>query len=424
MGMGYGLASPGIFRSAPGLNRGLLGGQANEDPLAALIGNALGTYTSQTEKAKADALAAQREQDQANWRDLQTGIALHGAGLTTQAPPDTPGPGTPTTQPAMTGAAFQGPMAIRKPDVTMATPSVPAQPVERIGGTSLYEAGRSAAEQRLQEQDAHARRLHQLVGHALAQSMLGHDVDDPTAEGFGAAPAVFAGLDKSPPPRNIDPLSPLGIQRSGERAVVEANAKPPDDAAQRAGASASDMAEGARAMREILTRNPSAASGAYNKLLILAKHPIVGSVGLDVGRSVGLIGQSTDDERNFMTAAEQYMNGKLGLTSGSRITENQYRLHLAPIIPSASETPGSIQTKANLIDQSVRTRLTQTQRAFRDQYRALQGPTQAYLNTLGYDPTSGQFHAPAAPAAAPPPVAPSAAPARVPNYRKFEHRRP
>ena len=200
------------------------------------------------------------------------------------------------------------------------------------------------------------------------------------------------------------------VVQSGQSVGAKAP-KPPTAVDTKAAASASDMIPGARMMSDIIRRNPTAASGAYNKLLILASHPVAGSLGLDAARHLGIIAEPSDDERNFMTAAEQYMNGKLGLTAGSRITENQYRLHLAPIVPSASETPGSLAAKANLINQSVRSRVTQTKGAFQDQYGVLDPTDQQYLGGLGYDPRTGTFRTAKAPATAVTPPASATAPA-------------
>jgi hypothetical protein len=267
-------------------------------------------------------------------------------------------------------------------------------------------------------------------GHGIAKVMgIETDqspIDDPTAAILGQHPEVAMNYKKlqEPPDRNIDPNSPAGIAAAIAKARGEAEFKPPSDVQAKGAASAGDMVGGARLMRDILTRNPSAAAGAYNKLLLMAKYPVAGSLGLDAARRLGIISEPTDDERNFMTGAEQYMNGKLGLTSGSRITENQYRLHLAPVIPSASETPGSLAAKANLINQSVRARVMQTQKAFRDQYGVLEPESQAYLQSMGYDPVKGGFGAtPSAPVAPPSAVIPPLQAGRgVPNFRKFERR--
>lgn len=99
---GYGMVQQGIFRAPYALQRGFYGGGGNQDPLAALIGNALGTYQASTEKDKADALQAKQEQDVANWRNFTGKLAAYKEGLTTEAPtPDN----TPTgfTPPAAGG---------------------------------------------------------------------------------------------------------------------------------------------------------------------------------------------------------------------------------------------------------------------------------------------------------------------------------
>jgi len=199
VGAGYGIASPGIFRMPYPLQRGFTGGEV--DPVAALIGNALGSFQGvragrQAEADRQDALQrqAQQEKDQANWRDLQTGIGLTNAGLTNVAP----APTAPTTPTGFTpsGPAMTGPAALRAPEVSTVSQMQTPAPLVSVGGQSLWRAGPSAAEQKITEADTHAQLLHRKVGHALATQMFGHDVDDDTAEAIGTTPQSFTGLQK------------------------------------------------------------------------------------------------------------------------------------------------------------------------------------------------------------------------------------
>src|SRR5882672_10849972 len=109
---------------------------SNEDPLAALIGKGLQAFGAVKTARQQEADRQQRlqredaqEQDTRNWRDLQSGVALANAGLTTERPQTTIPAG------ALPGAAGQMPMTL----------PTPAQPIERVGGISLYRGGPSAA---------------------------------------------------------------------------------------------------------------------------------------------------------------------------------------------------------------------------------------------------------------------------------------
>src|SRR5882672_5166223 len=172
---------------------------SNEDPLAALIGKGLQAFGAVKTARQQEADRQQRlqredaqEQDTRNWRDLQSGVALANAGLTTEAP-----------KPTITDTPAS--------DVGLVPPTVtPAQPIERVGGMSLYRGGPSAAETKATEIDDRQRVIHQRVGHALAQQMFGHDVDDVTAEGIGTNPAAFSSFQKTQEPRFTPVHGPSG----------------------------------------------------------------------------------------------------------------------------------------------------------------------------------------------------------------------
>jgi hypothetical protein len=209
--------------TAPYLPRGWDTGP-NEDPLAALIGKGLQAFGAVKTARQQEADRQQRlqredaqERDTRDWRDLQSGIALSNAGLTTQAPPTAP---VVTPQAGSRVAGLDAGLG-QTPDIT---PGPPPNPVERLGGISLYRAGPSAAEQKATVTDDRQRVIHRRVGHALAQQMFGHDVDEDTAEGIGTNPAAFSSFQKASD-RNIDPLSPLGIERSAQRAHDESAAR-------------------------------------------------------------------------------------------------------------------------------------------------------------------------------------------------------
>lgn len=127
MGASYGMVAPGIFRMPYQLSR-FAGQGGNQDPLAALIGNALGSYQGGREKDIADALAAKKEQDEADYRQYQVGAVAAEKGLTA-TPPATSYTPTGFTPPA-------GPMGIQSPEVMRANP--PPAPV--VPGVGKYPA--------------------------------------------------------------------------------------------------------------------------------------------------------------------------------------------------------------------------------------------------------------------------------------------
>jgi hypothetical protein len=185
------MVSPGIFRMPYQLSR-FAGQGGNQDPLAALIGNALGTFQGGREKDIADALAAKKEQDEADWRQYQVGAGAAEKGLTVTPPP------TSYTPTGFTPSA--GPMGIQSPELQ--TASVPAPVVPSVG---KYPA------------------LYRDVGAKMLKKY------QPVAEGAGAfdptagttTPTGFMPPAKPQQPQHIDPLSPLGIQRTVERGQQE-----------------------------------------------------------------------------------------------------------------------------------------------------------------------------------------------------------
>lgn len=195
--MGYGLAQPGIFRTPYPLSRtfGQQGG--NTDPLAALIGGALGSYQNVKEKQQEDTERQQAldrqdkaERDAADFRRFQEAMTAYNAGLTTTAP----GGPTPEMQPQ--GATTQPHMGAGDRISSPMAPPVAPSPVMSVNGQSFYRAGPSVAERKTQETEEHQRQVAVRVGHALASQYLGHDVDDVTAEGFGRAPGALASLQR------------------------------------------------------------------------------------------------------------------------------------------------------------------------------------------------------------------------------------
>lgn len=190
-------AIPRFWSAPPGLYSG-----QDEDPIAALIGKGLQAFGAvrsarQQEQDRQQRLQREdtQERDTANWRNLQTGIQLAGAGLTTKEPPA--GPST-----------FEGPTFSSRPgldseigETPKLAPGAPAQPIVSVGGQNLYRAAPSAAEQKATVTDERARVIHRRVGHALAQQMgwetPGKPVDDDTAEGIGTNPAPFASFQRT-----------------------------------------------------------------------------------------------------------------------------------------------------------------------------------------------------------------------------------
>jgi hypothetical protein len=123
----YGLVSRGIFQSPPGFQR--YSPSANEDPWAALIGNALGAFTGVTEKQKADKLAALKESDETNDRNTRLRIEAYAHGLR----PDQPQ--SPDLTPQI-GAQLGGADRDTSQELPGPSPIAPRQaPVATIGGT-------------------------------------------------------------------------------------------------------------------------------------------------------------------------------------------------------------------------------------------------------------------------------------------------
>ena len=213
MGAGYGLANAGVFRMPYALQRQMYGGGGGKvDPIAALVGNALGPYQAGREKDIYDALQAKKEQDEADWRQYQVGAQAAEKGLTATAPAGTPVvPNLPTAPysqsmtPSGTGPGAltlpSGP-ALQRPDLSAATTMKPPTPV--VPGVGKYPA------------------LYRDVGQRLREYQ-------PVGEGAGAfdrysgevKPTGFTPPAKPGAERNIDPLSPLGIERATERARQE-----------------------------------------------------------------------------------------------------------------------------------------------------------------------------------------------------------
>ncbi len=174
MTAGYGLIPSGVYRMAPGMNRFSQGGS----PLAALIGNALGTYESQHQQQQEDLLQAQREQDAAQARKTDIGLRLLGAGYA-------PGAG----QPSAEGATPTG----MGPSIPNVTPGPDTYQVPGVGPVHRIPTDRDTLAANATATTQATRRA---VGHALATQVLGHDVDDPTADGIGGAPGAFVASQK------------------------------------------------------------------------------------------------------------------------------------------------------------------------------------------------------------------------------------
>lgn len=115
-----GMVPRGAFYMPPGMRYGMGG---NEDPLAALIGNALGTYSSVTEKQKSDALQAQKEKDDATRWNTTAAIDAYRAGLAPIQP-----------QPNDPGTADAGVQQALGTDALDRTPRPGQTPVMTIGG--------------------------------------------------------------------------------------------------------------------------------------------------------------------------------------------------------------------------------------------------------------------------------------------------
>lgn len=177
-GPGYGLIPSGVYRMAPGLNRFQQGGS----PLAALIGNALGTYESQHQQQQEDLLQSQREQDAAQGRKTDIGLRLLGAGYA-------PGAG----QPSVDGATPTG----MGPSIPNVTPGPDTYNISGVGPVHRIPTDKDT----LATTASTAQRAERVrIGHALATQTLGHDVDDNTAEGIGGAPSAFIASQKPAPP--------------------------------------------------------------------------------------------------------------------------------------------------------------------------------------------------------------------------------
>jgi len=142
------MVQQGIFRAPYALTRGLYSGGGNQDPIAALVGNALGTYQAGREKDIYDALQAKKEQDEADWRQYQVGAQAAEKGLTATAPAGTPivpnlpmAPYSPSMTPSGTGpGALTVPSspALQRPDLSAATTMKPPTPV--VPGVGKYPA--------------------------------------------------------------------------------------------------------------------------------------------------------------------------------------------------------------------------------------------------------------------------------------------
>lgn len=191
MGVGYGLIPSGVYRMAPGLNRFQQGGS----PLAALIGNALGTYESQHQQQQEDLLQAQREQDAAQGRKTDIGLRLLGAGYA-------PGAAQPTGTVNVPGVGTIPDFANTPETYNISG----VGPVHRIPTDKDTLAANATAATR-------AERVR--IGHALATQTLGHDVSDDEAEGWGGAPSAMIAANK-PEPKGSFFHGPSGEVMYGE----------------------------------------------------------------------------------------------------------------------------------------------------------------------------------------------------------------
>ena len=148
------------------------------------------------------------------------------------------------------------------------------------------------------------------------------------------------------------------------------------------------MANALPDMADVLQRNPAAATDAYNKLLLMARHPMIGSLIANVKGGFQGQGQQ-DDQQKFMTAAELWMQGKLGTDATKRFTEAQYRMYLQPYITQIGDQPAIIQSKLGNLERETLSHIKSTKRAFdEEQWDVLKPEAQAYLQQrLKYSPT-------------------------------------
>jgi hypothetical protein len=371
VGAGYGIASPGIFRMPYPLQRGFTGNEV--DPVAALIGNALGSFQGvragrQAEADRQEALQrqAQQEKDQADWRDLQTGIGLANAGLTNVAP----APTAPTTPTGFTpsGPAMTGPAALRAPDVSTVSQMQTPAPLVSVGGQSLWRAGPSAAEQKIAEADTHAQLLHRKVGHALATQMFGHDVDDDTAEAIGVAPGQFTGFQKfqETPPKNFTPVGEgAGAFDPSTGKVTKTGFTPPAKAAAKAASLAALTGQESRAaVQRMLTA--SLTTGQLETSNIGTAQPStwaaalggitrkIAGEGAGAGVTRALRGTKTNE---YQDAADQWVDSYLAVSpKGRGGTSPEFRDRLKRMFfGTEGDSPANIQAKAEARKQATAT---------------------------------------------------------------------
>jgi len=242
VGIGYGLPSQSIFRMPYPLQRSLYGGGSDVDPVAALVGNALGSFQGvrNARQQEADRQQALKRQDTATanenqYRNADLTTRLLAAGYAPGASPSALGPdagnslstgpttgavGAPSTPPVSMDTLRSDRLPVGQP----AAPSAASSDLTIPGLGPFHRVGLSTADQKAADTDARLRTVHQRVGHVLAQQLFGHDVDDDTAEGLGTNPQAFVGL-ANHEPRNIDPLSPAGIAARARLAQIEASEK-------------------------------------------------------------------------------------------------------------------------------------------------------------------------------------------------------
>lgn len=387
----------------------------NEDPLAALIGKGLQAFGAvktarQQEADRERQLARQdaQEQDTRNWRDLQSGVALANAGLTTEAP-----------KPTITDTPAS--------DVGLTPPTVtPAQPVERVGGMSLYRGGPSAAETKATEIDDRQRVIHRRVGHALAQQMFGHDVDDDTAEGIGTNPAAFSSFQRAQEPKYTPVHGPSGevlafdptkgTARSTGTTVGQAQSfgGMGGVTGREAQAAAKAVHDAAGEMAALYAKDkqspitPRLSAGVRG----MGNAPIVGGLvrGFTEGQANAML---SPNQRQFQKAADRMLHniGSL-LPKGGRSTAILQNLRHS-FVPSAGED-----------DPETVRRTVEAAQQIADLYaRAIAGqPVDIFGELEGI--AAGQGTAPVSPATppvVPPPVTPPPV-SHVPNFQKFSTR--
>jgi hypothetical protein len=339
------MVNQGIFRAPYALQRGLYGGGGGaQDPLAALIGGALGTYQSETERSKADALAQQREQDQMNWRNFSGRIEAAKAGFTTQ--PSAPPPNMPT------GFTPSDASGIRAPSVVTAQQAAGPELVDPTG-VPLYR-GLSPTEQKATEADVRTRTIHQRVGHMLLQHMgvetPGSPVSDEAAEGVGAAPGAFVGLNRqeNPPPRNIDPLSPEG-QRA-RIAIAQATAGLKSKASTAALTGSESRAAASRLLDAAMTGKQLEDADIGNAIPSTAAAGIGGVIGKIAGERAGtgvttaLRGSKTN---NYQQAGGRWVDAYMSLQPKGRGGVAQLRdLVQRTYWGQEGDSPESVRAKA------------------------------------------------------------------------------